>query len=337
MKNILLISSTAKKSGRLDGVTVKSRVLEEFLMKQKKVNLFSIDSDNYKKEFINIVYKFFKFYNRCEGIIICSSSPGASIILRFLKIIRSKKRIFYFVAGGSLVEKIKKGKYDINLYKNIQKLYVESDDMVNGFKELGIEHVEKLNNFRQVNEFDNKYKVSDKTRLVYYGRVVKEKGIEHAIELVNRLDKEGYDICLDIYGQCKESYKNYLITLINSQVKFCGEIKPNNRDEYETLSRYDVFIFPTEHDGEGLPGALIDAYISGLAVIASNWKYAKEYIDDNQNGYIFEYKNYEDMYLKMKKLIDSNNIKYFKAKSYEKSKEFIVDIVLNEFNRELIE
>ena len=31
MKNILLISSTAKKSGRLDGVTVKSRVLENFL------------------------------------------------------------------------------------------------------------------------------------------------------------------------------------------------------------------------------------------------------------------------------------------------------------------
>ena len=57
MKNILLISSTAKKSGRLDGVTVKSRILEQYLENIKDINLYSVDSDNYKKEFITIIYK----------------------------------------------------------------------------------------------------------------------------------------------------------------------------------------------------------------------------------------------------------------------------------------
>ena len=335
MKNILLISSIAKKSGRLDGVTIKSRVLEEFLKKQNDIKLYSIDSDNYKKEFMNIIYKFLKFYKKSEKIIICSSSPGASIILRFLRFIKSKKKIYYFVAGGVLVDNIKKGKYDINLYKNLEKVYVESNDMVRGFKELGVNNVEKLNNFRCIDKFDNKYEESKKTRLVYFGRVVKEKGIEHAIKLVNRLKKEGYDISLHIYGQCKEEYKNYLMTLINSDIKFCGEIKPNNKYEYETLSQYDIFIFPTEHEGEGLPGALIDAYISGLAIIASNWKYANEYIDHKKNGYIFEYKNYNDMYINAKKLIDSNKIISFKEKSHKKSKEFLVEKVLSDFVIEL--
>lgn len=335
MKNILLISSTAKKSGRLDGVTVKSRILEQYLENIKDINLYSVDSDNYKKEFITIIYKFFKSYNKSDKIIICSSSPGASIILKFLKFIKTKKDIYYFVAGGVLVEYIKQGKYDINLYKDIKKIYVESYEMVKGFKELGANNVEKMNNFREVKEFENKYVSSSKIKFVYYGRVVKEKGIEHAIKLINRLEKENYNVCLDIYGQCKDEYKTKLETMIASDINFRGALTPNNKDEYEILSQYDIFIFPTEHEGEGLPGALIDAYIAGLAIIASNWKYANEYIMNNENGYIFEYKNYEDMYNKTKLLIESNNIQPFKNKSKKLSQEYLSNTVLCKFINEL--
>lgn len=335
MNNILLISSTAKKTGRLDGVTIKSRVLEKYLEDVKSINLFTIDSDNYKKDFLSIIYKFMKFYKKSNKVIICSSSPGASIILRFFKFINTKKDIYYFVAGGVLVDNIKKGKYNINLYRNLKKIYVESNDMVQGFKDLGIYNVEKLNNFRKVDDFENKYEVSEKIKFVYYGRVVKEKGVEEAINLINRLSNDKYNISLDIYGQCKPEYKEYLKRLVNSEIRFCGALKPDNKNEYEILSQYDIFIFPTEHKGEGLPGALIDAYISGLAIIASNWKYASEYISDGFNGYIFEYKNYDDMYEKTKQLIESDNIKYFKENSKELSKLFLVDNVLDSFISEI--
>lgn len=335
-KNVLLLSSTSYKKGRLDGVTIKSRILEDYLKSNNKINLFSIDTDNYRKEIINIIYYFFKYYIKADKIIICASSPGASIMLKFLKKIKCRKDIYYFVAGGVLVDKIVEGKYSVNLYENIERIYVESEYMVSGFKKLGIENVEKLNNFRHIEPFENKYSYNSEVKFVYYGRVVKEKGVEHAIYLINRLHRDGYKVSLDIYGQCKSEYKEYLISIINSNIKICNPIKPNNKNEYEILSKYDVFIFPTEHDGEGLPGALIDAYISGLAIIASNWAYAHEYIDNNKNGYIFEYKNYEDMYIKTKLLIESDKIKEFKEQSYEKSKEFLVEQVLDSFAKELI-
>ena len=96
-------------------------------------------------------------------------------------------------------------------------------------------------------------------------------------------------------------------------------------------------MFPTEYSGECLPGALIDCYISGLAVIASNWKYAKEYILDNENGKIFEYKDYNDMYKKTKEMVAENVIQKYKLKSVELSKKYNMDVLLKDFKKEIME
>ena len=98
-----------------------------------------------------------------------------------------------------------------------------------------------------------------------------------------------------------------------------------------------TFSFPTEYPGECLPGALIDCYISGLAVVASNWRYAKEYILENENGKIFEYKNYNDMYKKTLEMINDNSILKYKKKSKELSKNYILDNLLKKFKEELLE
>ena len=86
-----------------------------------------------------------------------------------------------------------------------------------------------------------------------------------------------------------------------------------------------------------MPGALIDCYIAGLAVVASNWKYAKEYILENENGKIFEYKDYEDMYKKTIEMIKDNDIQNYKKKSKELSKKYILDNLLIDFEKELLE
>ena len=118
-------------------------------------------------------------------------------------------------------------------------------------------------------------------------------------------------------------------------IKYHGSIIPDGKTEYEVLSQYDVFLLPTEHIGEGLPGALIDAYIAGLAVLVSNWKYAKEYVLNGENGYIFEYQNYEDMYVKSKFFFNEKKLESCKKKSKELSEKFYIENVLNDFLKEL--
>jgi glycosyltransferase involved in cell wall biosynthesis len=50
-------------------------------------------------------------------------------------------------------------------------------------------------------------------------------------------------------------------------------------------------LFPTTWKGEGFPGVIIDAFIAGLPVIASNWNMNNEIIVDGVNGFIFEPNN----------------------------------------------
>ena len=45
-------------------------------------------------------------------------------------------------------------------------------------------------------------------------------------------------------------------------------------------------LFPTYYEGEGFAGTLIDAMAAGVPVIASDWKYNKEIVEDGKTGII---------------------------------------------------
>lgn len=50
------------------------------------------------------------------------------------------------------------------------------------------------------------------------------------------------------------------------------------------LARHDALVFPTWYEGEGMPGAVIEAMQSGLPVIASRWRSIPELVVDGENG-----------------------------------------------------
>lgn len=337
MKRVLYIATTADNRNRLDGETVKCRLLKKFLNEIDEIKVISVDTDNWKKHILKLVFLIIINYIKCDYIIVSSADKGANIVLDFFRKINSKKNIYYFVIGGSLSRNIKEKKWNTETYNKLNHIYVEAQTLKNELNDLKINNVDVLNNFRKVEKFTNCYKETEFLKFVYFGRVIKEKGIEEAIKLIKRLNAEGYNCTFDIYGQCDPNYLNFIKKEFNENINYHGEIKPDNRTEYEILSKYDLFLFPTEYPGECLPGALIDCYIAGLAVIASNWKYANEYIEDGKNGFIFEYKNYEDMYDKTIELLKSDSIGKFKKRSKELSKEYNLDDLLIDFKNELME
>lgn len=337
MKKVLYIATTADRRNRLDGETIKCKLLRDYLKKIKKIKVYSVDTDNWKKHILKLIFLITFYYLKCDEIVVSSADKGANIVLNFFRKINSKKSIYYFVVGGSLSKNIKEKKWNIKTYKKLKHIFVEADILKKELNNLEINNVDVLNNFRRVKPFENKYRNSNEIKFVYFGRIIKEKGIEEAIKLVNRLNSEKIECTLSIYGQCKAEYFEKIKRDFNKKINYYGEIKPDGRIEYEILSQYDVFLFPTEYRGECLPGALIDCYIAGLAVVASNWKYAKEYILENENGKIFEYKDYEDMYKKTIEMIKDNDIQNYKKKSKELSKKYILDNLLIDFEKELLE
>lgn len=337
MKKVLFIATTADNRNRLDGETIKCRLLREYLNDIKEIKVFSVDTDNWKKHILKLVFLIIFYYFKSDEIIVSSADKGANIVLNFFRKIKTKKNIYYFVIGGSLSRNIKEKEWNIDTYKGVKNIFVEANTLKDDLNELQITNVDVLNNFRKVKKFKINYINDGKIKFVYFGRVIKEKGIEEAIKLIKKLNSENIDCTLDIYGQCKNEYLNEIKRMFDDNISYHGEIKPDSKTEYEILSKYDIFIFPTEYPGECLPGALIDCYISGLAVVASNWKYAKEYILENENGKIFEYKNYDDMYKKTIEMISDNSILKYKKKSKELSKNYILDNLLKNFKEELLE
>ncbi|MBE6062870.1 MAG: glycosyltransferase [Clostridium butyricum] len=335
--NILYIGSLSKENRRLDGVTVKSTVLEKYLKRQNEFNIKTVDVDNWQKKCIRIIARILKNYIKSDKIIICSSSRGAYILLNFLYYINNKKPVYYFVAGGMLGDWFQEKKLNIKVYKKITMMYCESEEMVEKIKKCGINSVQRKNNFRNIIKRPKVKNVGDIVKFVFYSRVVKEKGIEELIREFKRLKIKCKDIRLDIYGQVNEDYLKSLKNQFGEGICYRGLIEPDGESEYEILSQYDVFVLPTYHCGEGLPGALIDAYISGLAVLVSNWKFAHEFVDDNEVGLIHEYKNFDDLYNKMEFIVKNKDvINTFKKNSFRKADEFFVDNVMYSIKHELI-
>ena len=59
----------------------------------------------------------------------------------------------------------------------------------------------------------------------------------------------------------------------------------------EVLKNYFALLFPTYYEGEGFAGTLIDALAAGVPVIASDWRYNPEIVEDGMTGKIHKTQN----------------------------------------------
>ena len=119
---------------------------------------------------------------------------------------------------------------------------------------------------------------------------MKEKGIEDAIKTVIEANQSlGSNVfSLDIYGQVDEKQTDWfeeLRKIFPDYIRYGGLI-PFDKS-VEILKEYFALLFPTYYEGEGFAGTLIDAYSAGVPVIASDWKYNSELLNENV-GYIYK-------------------------------------------------
>lgn len=118
---------------------------------------------------------------------------------------------------------------------------------------------------------------------------MKEKGIEDAVNAIKAVnEKFGREVyTLDIFGQVDENQVEWFNNLqkeFPEYVKYCGLV-PFDKS-VDVLKDYFALLFPTYYEGEGFAGTLIDAYSAGVPVIASDWKYNAELVNENV-GFVY--------------------------------------------------
>lgn len=126
--------------------------------------------------------------------------------------------------------------------------WMESTELADQLQKLGVKNAIYLPNFKKLSlmtetelrkEYDEPYK------LCTFSRVMKEKGIEDAIEAVREINDEYQRkvVSLDIYGPAEESYMVHLNELLgqNADCRYRGVIPAN--ESVEALRDYYALLF----------------------------------------------------------------------------------------------
>lgn len=195
----------------------------------------------------------------------------------------------------------------VTVTKKTKKSLVQNDLNI-ASKIFAIPHSVDVSIFKPLNN-KTEFSKKSKTKILYVGRLVEEKGLFYINKLINDLSEEKFEFNIVGYGKDKKILES---NFCKSHVTFYGKIKDKN-----TLAMIyrdnDILILPSfkTKTWEELFGiVLIEAMASGLALISTDCIGPQEIISNYINGFIVPQKNYKE--LKNKILILRNNKKLLK-------------------------
>ncbi len=144
----------------------------------------------------------------------------------------------------------------------------------------------------------SKYPPDEKTRFIFMGRVMREKGVGELFEAVKMLADKGYDFAVDILGIYEENYKETVEKLqADGLVNYHGF----QTDVKSFIKNAHCSVLPSYH--EGMSNTLLESASMGRPLITTNIHGCKEAVVDGKSGYLCEKKSAEDLYDKMEKFI----------------------------------
>ena len=303
MKSIIIIGNYGK-NNKVDGQIMKTRTIYNSVKKKYYPNYKIEKIDTSNKSIILYMKAFIKILNAYR-IIILPAYSALKPLLILINLLGASKRTIHIAIGGWLDQYINKTCWK-RLENNLKVILVELKSLKKSLEKEGLTNVVYFPNYRQeTGEILNiKPKADLYKKFVFYARIIPEKGILEAIDAINILNKGEGRYTLDIYGPLEEKFKDEFLSKIKiiPNISYNGILKQG--DVLTILNKYDALLFPTYYNGEGFPGTILESYMAGLPVIASDWKYNKEIIEDGKTGIICEAKNVDSI---VKAVLEINN------------------------------
>lgn len=158
---------------------------------------------------------------------------------------------------------------------------------------------------KKYEDIENIIQKKQKCSLLWVGRLIDWKHPEAAVQVALRLKQAGYKFFLNIIGT--GTMENELKSLISSYdlndcVHMLGSMPPERVREY--MEQSEIFLFTSDRQ-EGWGAVLNESMNSGCVVVASSAIGSVPFlIKDGKNGLIYRDGDIDDMYEKVKYLID---------------------------------
>ncbi|MBR6658230.1 MAG: glycosyltransferase [Oscillospiraceae bacterium] len=146
----------------------------------------------------------------------------------------------------------------------------------------------------------------NRKEILWCGRFIDWKHPEDVIKIAKRLKEEGYDFKINCIGtgNLDDELKNLIHEYnLESTINMLGSMKPSQVRSY--MEKAGIYLFTSDFQ-EGWGAVLNESMNSGCAVVASHAIGAVPYLIKNgKNGIIYKYGDCNDMYFKVKYLLDN--------------------------------
>ena len=158
-------------------------------------------------------------------------------------------------------------------------------------------------------------KLRNKVVILFFGRLIERKGVDYLIKAFAKLRNDFKDVILVIAGDGDK--KKELISLckkleIMDSVLFTGFIPQKLKTVYFLLA--DIYVYPsisTEIPEEWSLGVVEAMSVGKPVIVTTAVGSAPDVVINGVNGYIIPEKSVEALYIKLKKLVSSENLRNY--------------------------
>ena len=308
VKEIVICGSMGES---VDGQTIKTLRMAEAL-EAIEGSVLRVNMAHFKCKPCKAVWQMAQALFKGDVFILMPGSNSIRLLLPLFAWWKKHRKVLlvYVGVGGWLQDRLKKDHFLRECARCIDAFYMENAYTLHELDELGFSSCHHLPNFRNFNPRTLprfRSKPHARPKLLFFSRITPEKGVERCIRSVAQLLKE-FPLCcqLDLYGPIAKNYKRAFLKLLDEApagIHYGGILEPSDASLYQQLSDYDLLVFPTFYEGEGMSGAMIECLVAGVPVLASNWKGNAQLITPGRNGLLFELDQQNEPYATLKMLI----------------------------------
>ena len=222
-----------------------------------------------------------------------------------------------------------------NMKKRVKVIFQNKEDRAlflhNGvIKESQAEFIKgsgvNLNDFKYSNEPE-----SETLKVVFTGRMVKEKGVMEVIEAAEKL-RPDYEGRLEFWLCGRLAVNANAVSKEELEARCDGKyIKwmDFQKDIKFVLEHCHIMAFPSYYR-EGVPKSLIDACAAGRPIVTTNSIGCKDVVDDGVNGFLIPVKNSDALAAKLRILLEDKSlrVRMGKAAREKAEREFSIEEVI---------
>lgn len=331
-KAILLIGNTGNNKS-LNGQTIKVRLYKDILSKEN-IDFTFVDLCRFKHHPFSTLKKIRNGIKTCNRIVLISAQRGTKFLIPFINRHNKKynKPFILPMIGVNILHKyidplsesdhyefmhdcnfknVRPKRKDIKNLSKITWILPENEAIKNVIcKFFGLRNVGILENFRDIENIPRREKKHNGLlNIVFLSRITKNKGIFELIHAVKTINEKNIRIKLDIYGEFyfEKKDEEYFFSLLDKNICYIGPV--NNSLVIETISAYDLFVFPTLFKSEGTPGVIAESFIAGVPVLSAEFAQAETLMKNNYNSIIYSPSTSERLEKSLLSLLHNNKLK----------------------------